>query len=249
MEWGRLLHDAAMPVAHTANVMNAWARIDGHAGRRFSVHVDAALEAGSPEADVKAAREAATLLLGLPWELLHDGDGFLFQGAKPTSRPPAAAEHARCSTSRWSPRPSASCSSPRGRRTIRAVTSTTGRARCRWSRRWKSLPGLVQASTSSARPRCPPCARSSTAPACAREPYHVVHFDGHGVYDRTVGLGGLCFEDPQDTAKLDQPSARHRLHRASSARCCATTASRSSSSKPARPRRPSRRPSPSPASC
>src|SRR6185295_7033252 len=31
-----------------------------------------------------AVHEAATLLLGLPWELLHDGDGYLFQGAKPT---------------------------------------------------------------------------------------------------------------------------------------------------------------------
>lgn len=28
--------------------------------------------------------------------------------------------------------------------------------------------------------------------------YHVVHFDGHGVYNRNIGLGGLCFEDPQD---------------------------------------------------
>ncbi len=36
------------------------------------------------------------------------------------------------------------------------------------------------------------------------EPYHVVHFDGHGVYDRTVGLGGLCFEHPEDTARLEQ---------------------------------------------
>ena len=33
---------------------------------------------------VKTAKEVATLLLGLPWELLHDGDGYLFQGAKPT---------------------------------------------------------------------------------------------------------------------------------------------------------------------
>jgi len=38
----------------------------------------------------------------------------------------------------------------------------------------------------------------------AREPYHVVHFDGHGVYDRQGGLGGLCFEDPQDIGKLDK---------------------------------------------
>ena len=35
-------------------------------------------------------------------------------------------------------------------------------------------------------------------------PYHVVHFDGHGVFDRRAGLGGLCFEDPQDTGKLDK---------------------------------------------
>ncbi len=73
-----------MPVAHTANVMPAWARIDGQARRRFSIHVNAKLEDGAAEAEVKAAREAATLLLGLPWELLYDGDGFLFQGAKPT---------------------------------------------------------------------------------------------------------------------------------------------------------------------
>jgi len=36
----------------------------------------------------------------------------------------------------------------------------------------------------------------------AGTPYHVVHFDGHGVYDRTIGLGALCFEDPADTGKL-----------------------------------------------
>ena len=29
---------------------------------------------------------AATSLLGLPWELLHDGTGFLFQGARPWPR-------------------------------------------------------------------------------------------------------------------------------------------------------------------
>src|SRR5216684_5566246 len=46
VKWGQLLYEAAMPVAHTANVMNAWSRIDGQAGRRFSVEVDATLEAG-----------------------------------------------------------------------------------------------------------------------------------------------------------------------------------------------------------
>ena len=34
------------------------------------------------------------------------------------------------------------------------------------------------------------------------DPYEIVHFDGHGVYDREVGLGALCFEDPRDSQKL-----------------------------------------------
>ena len=37
VQWGRLLHEAALPLAPTTNVMKAWAGIDGHAGRRFSV--------------------------------------------------------------------------------------------------------------------------------------------------------------------------------------------------------------------
>ncbi len=38
----------------------------------------------------------------------------------------------------------------------------------------------------------------------ANEPFDVVHFDGHGVYDHKVSLGGLCFEDAKDTEKLDE---------------------------------------------
>jgi hypothetical protein len=66
VKWGQLLHEAAMPSAHTANVMKAWARIGDHAGRSFSIHVDAALEAGAPDGETQAARESATLLLGPP---------------------------------------------------------------------------------------------------------------------------------------------------------------------------------------
>jgi hypothetical protein len=83
VKWGQLLYQAALPVAYTADVLKAWARIDDHADRRFSVFVDTTLEADAPEDDIKTAKEAAGLLLALPWELLHDGDGYLFQGAKP----------------------------------------------------------------------------------------------------------------------------------------------------------------------
>ncbi len=36
----------------------------------------------------------------------------------------------------------------------------------------------------------------------ADRPYHVLHFDGHGVYDCRVDLG-LCFEHPVDAERLD----------------------------------------------
>jgi tetratricopeptide (TPR) repeat protein len=36
------------------------------------------------------------------------------------------------------------------------------------------------------------------------EPFHVVHFDGHGVFDRRLGLGALCFEDPRDVDKAQK---------------------------------------------
>ena len=248
MKWGQLLHEAAMPVAHTANVMKAWAQIGDHAGRRFSVHVDAALEAGAPEADVETAREAATLLLGLPWELLHDGDGLPVPGREAHARPPAPAEHARRSTCRWSPRPSASCSSPRGRRTTPAATSTTARARCRWSRRWRRSAGSCSIHVLS--PPTLPALREeldrarARARAVSRRPLRRPRRLRPAGRPRRAVLRG-----PAGHRQARQAPARHRLHRASSARCCAITASRSSSSKPARPRRPRRRPSPSPPSC
>jgi tetratricopeptide (TPR) repeat protein len=34
-----------------------------------------------------------------------------------------------------------------------------------------------------------------------KNPYDIVHFDGHGVYDRREGLGALCFEHPRDSRK------------------------------------------------
>jgi tetratricopeptide (TPR) repeat protein len=67
----------------------------------------------------------------------------------------------------------------------------------------ESLPGLVKIHVLS--PPTLPALREELDRARDNEkPYHVVHFDGHGIYDRHAGLGGLCFEDPQDLAKLDR---------------------------------------------
>ena len=202
VKWGQLLHEAAMPLVHTANVMQAWAKIGDHAGRRFSVHVDATLEAGAPEADVKTAKEVATTLLGLPWELLHNGKSFLFQGAQPTRvrrrlpgtegfGVPVVATPIRILF--VAPRPEDdACHYFDHRSSALPLVEAM-----------EALPGLVKLHVLSP-PTLPALREELDRARDAREPYHVVHFDGHGVYDPTVGLGGLCFELPEDIGKPEK---------------------------------------------
>jgi tetratricopeptide (TPR) repeat protein len=202
VRWGQLLHEAALPVVHTAKVLQAWAQIDSHAGRRFSVEVDASLEHGAPAADVEAARECATLLLGLPWELLHDGDAFLFQGAKPV--------RVRRRIPNLRPLDVAVVETPIR---ILLVTARPEDEACGYiDHRASALPlveamealgGLVEIHPLDP-PTFPALSKELDRARRAREPYHVVHFDGHGVYDRKVGLGGLCFEKPEDTGRLEK---------------------------------------------
>ncbi len=200
--WGRLLHDAAFPVAYLGDVMSSWSRVDAHAGRRFSVEVDASVEAGTSAADEEASQESATLLLGLPWELLHDGDGYLFQGAKPVRV-------------RRRPRNTLPTDVSKVAAPIRVllVTARPEDEACGYiDHRASALPlveameelgGLVRLHVLSP-PTFGALGEELQRAFKAREPYHVVHFDGHGIYDRRVGLGGLCFESPEDTGKLEK---------------------------------------------
>ena len=200
--WGQLLHDAALPVAHTANVMAAWASVGAHVGRRFSIHVNAVLEAGASATDIATAQEVATLLLGLPWELLHDGGAYLFQGAKPTRvrrrlpntkvlDVPVVATPIRILLITARPEDDA-CGYINHRASALPLVEAM-----------ETLPGLVRLHVLSP-PTLPALRAELDRARDARHPYHVVHFDGHGVYDKTVGLGGLCFELPEDIAKLEK---------------------------------------------
>jgi tetratricopeptide (TPR) repeat protein len=200
VRWGQLLHEAALPAARTLNVLRAWAKIDGHASRRFSVEVDESLEEGAPVADVEDARESAKLLLGLPWELLHDGDTFLFQGAKPVR------VRRRLPNVRVLDAPVVATPIR-----ILLVTARPEDAACTYiDHRASALPlveavealgGLVHIHLLDP-PTLQALGEELDRAQRARASYHVVHFDGHGVYDRSAGLGGLCFEDPRDTGKL-----------------------------------------------
>jgi len=201
VKWGQLLHKKAIPGEHTANVMNAWSKIADDADRRFSVYVDAVLEADAPESEVTSAREAATLMLGLPWELLHDGEAYLFQGAKPMRvrrrlpntkvlDVPVVATPIRILLVTARPEDD-ECGFLDHRTSALPLVEAT-----------ESLPGLVKIQILS--PPTLPALRAELDRARSEsKPYHVVHFDGYGGFDRELGMGGLCFENPEDIDKLE----------------------------------------------
>jgi hypothetical protein len=151
---------------------------------------------GSSEEQQTAAREAASLLLSLPWELLDDGRGFLFQGnhsVRVRRRLP--------NRHRQEVRPS---SLPIR---ILLVSPRPEDARTGYIDHRISAKPLVEAVaelgalatvTLLIPPTFPALQQELTRASKAGQPYDVVHFDGHGIYNARVGLGQLCFEDPKD---------------------------------------------------
>lgn len=212
--WGNQIYEQALPLAHTANVMHAWVRSTSHISspttnrttgevrRRFSVMVDATQEAGTTPDETTTAQEAATEMLRLPWELLHDGQAFLFQGAKPVRvrrrlpntqvlDVPVVAPPIRILLVSARPEDDA-CSYIDHRASALPLVAAM-----------EALPGLVELQVLNP-PTLPALREELERARGAGQPYHVVHFDGHGVYNPQVGLGGLCFEHPDDAGKLTQ---------------------------------------------
>jgi hypothetical protein len=81
--WGQFLYQAVAEKGSVQEALRPWATLPKGVDRRFSIFVDSRLLEGSSEEEQAEAGEAATLLLGLPWELLHDGRSYLFRGARP----------------------------------------------------------------------------------------------------------------------------------------------------------------------
>lgn len=149
---------------------------------------------------------AATELLALPWELLHDGHGWLFQGKRPARvrrRLPNRREQGARATALpirillVSPRPEHD-----------GKGQDIGYIDHRVSARplleaVENLGELVQLTVLTP-PTYAALNQALQAAADRQEPFDVVHFDGHGVYDRRIGLGGLCFEDPKDASLLEK---------------------------------------------
>lgn len=203
-EWGADLFRAALGDEEARDALSAWQNAR-EAERRFSVEVDRDLPKGAAEEARAEALEAATELLSLPWELLHDGRVWLFKGKHPVRvrrrLPARQSQPARPTTLPIrillvSPRPEKDARGNRiGYLDHRASAGPLTDA-------VESLGDLARLTI--LQPPTYAALEKALDEGDEGQPFDVVHFDGHGVYDRRLGLGGLCFEDPNDAGKLEE---------------------------------------------
>lgn len=200
-KWG---HDLYKAFAQN-EAMTHWKNSGDSANLRFTVFVDPSAfdpRLSEEEAQNRSAEadEASTLILGLPWELLHDGSGYLFKGARPVfvrRRLPnrrklkVVAAKLPVRILLVSPRPEEEGVGYIDHR-VSAIPLVEA---------MENLGDMVKLTILN-----PPAFKAMdeelTRANERKEPYHVVHFDGHGVFDKKKGLGALCFEKPGQNHKL-----------------------------------------------
>ncbi len=197
---GKALYEAILGHKESSKVVNVW-KNSTDCNLRFSVKVDKNLPVGAEKEKMEAAEKAATQLLSIPWELLHDEDAYLAQGAKSVGikRRLPNRKNLDVAISKLPIR-------------ILLVTARPEDERAGYIDHRESAIPLITAVENLGNELvsltvCSP----ATFPAMMDEikkadesnnPYDVIHFDGHGVYDEKTGLGALCFEDPGDKDKL-----------------------------------------------
>lgn len=204
-QWGQVLYQAAIASPSAREPLEEWRRKSGC--RRFSVQVDAEPPDDTPEDEAALFREAASDLLSLPWEILHDGTGYLSQGARGVRVRRRLPNRKHTTTLKATLPIRVLLLSPR------PEVDEHGKPVGYIDHRSSALP-LVQAVETLGEDlvrvdilQPPTFAALKAALQRGRQendPYEIVHFDGHGVYDRRVGLGALCFEDPKDRQTLGQ---------------------------------------------
>ncbi|PWQ92936.1 TIR domain-containing protein [Leucothrix pacifica] len=198
-QWGAALFAGSLGNTVCQAPLNAWKQVRDGVERRFSVQVEATTLAEGKDAQANA-NEAASRLQSLPWELLYD-EAYLSEGANPVGirrrlpnfkqQLPRVTELPICILL-VSPRPEEQGVSYIDHRVsalplVQAV---------------ESLGDLVQLTVLSP-PTLGALEQALHRARDAGQAYDVLHFDGHGIYDREHGLGALCFENPQDSKALE----------------------------------------------
>jgi hypothetical protein len=200
--WGQALYAATLKKDAARNAVDGWQAARGHSERRFSVRVDETLPEGASAEEQTQARIAASRWLGLPWELLHDGKAWLSDGAHPAQ--------VRRRLPNYDNQLPATASLPIRLLLLSPRPEQEGVGYIDHRASAKPLVEAVAALGDLVRltvlnpPTLEALGRELKRAMDTGQPYHVLHFDGHGVYDAEHGLGALCFEEPKDQHKLEQ---------------------------------------------
>lgn len=202
-KWGQAIYAAALGGESAREPLEAWKHKSG--SRRFSVQVDPEPPEGTDEERSSLIREAASDLLSLPWEIMHDDVGFLSQGARGVRVRRRLPNRKQTTTINaelpirvllLSPRPEVDDKGNSvGYIDHRVIANPLIQAMENLGEDLVKVDILYP----------PTFSALKGALQKAREennPYDIVHFDGHGVYDRREGLGALCFEDRKDSEKV-----------------------------------------------
>jgi len=201
-QWGKELYDAATAAESARDLLADWRVTANGVERRFSIFVDDRASEGSTGDQQAATNEAASALLALWWELMHDGRTFLFQGKNPV-------RVRRCLPKDRAEKPIASSLPIR----ILLLSPRPEDDRAGFIDHRLSARPLVDAVESLGElaeltilnpPTFPALQQALRKAADAEQPFDVIHFDGHGVYNKERGLGALCFEDPQDSDRTEK---------------------------------------------
>lgn len=197
-QWGRAIYDALFTHIERQKILLQWQASSGSKMElRFSIRLVDIFDPQTHAAEAHAAGQ----LLSIPWELLHDDKGYLFQGAKPVRVRRGLATNEAITVRHpssplrillVSPRPEG----PNGEHWLDPRASALPLV--------EAIEGLGELVSLTVLPNgnFPAFIEELNRASLAEEPYDVVHFDGHGVYDPKMGLGALCFEAAADSHKL-----------------------------------------------
>lgn len=197
LRWGQSLYRTALgaEAAHTAR--EAWRRANGV--RRFSVCVNASgikINNNQVKKLPRFNNQAwlASAFLSLPWELIHDGRDFLFQGSQPLAiNKIAPTFHDEKSVTALDPplRVMLICPRPINEHVVhqdhRHIAQPLIAALI-------NLGGLAQFNILNP-PTLEELEKTLLKAQRRRNPYTAIHFDGYAIYDQKTGRIHLGFED------------------------------------------------------
>lgn len=193
-EWGEALFKAITTDESARALLLEWKGEKAHE-RRFSIELDAAAPKNLPDERKAEFYEAVGMLLATPWEILHDGRGFLFQGQQPVR-----VRRMQPNRKKKDPMPLQNVLRillvvPRPEDEMAGLIDHRAATRALLEA-VDALGDLAELHILES-PTFPALTKKIRDANALGKPFSVVHFDGHGVFDKNKGLGALCFESAE----------------------------------------------------